>query len=103
MTDLATRLEYEEDNLSSGHYLDRAITLAQVFGLTDSEWLLRANKIFLEKNSKPAGLDALILSVSLSAIYLAKRRKLTKKQLKPLAWAVPYEALKVCNLTKLRD
>jgi hypothetical protein len=77
-----------------GHYLDRMIALTKALDWNDYTDLLNANKVFLNSNHKPAGLDALMAHLSFNIASWSADLGLTTKQVALIAWGVDCDALK---------
>jgi hypothetical protein len=99
------RIQWARERFSAGHYLDRILAVASVLEL-DPELLtiLEATKRIQENSCKQEWTEALVLSVSRTALYKAVSDVgLSPEDLRPLAWAVTFDALQESDLGGLRQ
>lgn len=88
---------------SEGHYLTRLIAIMDALKLYAHTDLLLANKMFLENNHKPAGLDELMEDCSNLVVACALRAGCTVEDFKPIAWGLDLNVLEQNNLQSARS
>lgn len=99
----ATMLHAIGPLVSEGHYLNRLILLCELFELHPYARLLDAARLFANVSCKAPGVDLVIYDASAAIIQLAESEHgLKGEALRPIAWALDFNALQAAKLDYLR-